>query len=59
MKSYYCKICKSRKNVFSGIKQEVRKHIQEEHMIKSGKKYRIAKDSYESPITKNVGSFEI
>ena len=60
MKIYYCKFCIDKKEKFSGNRQQVRKHLREEHFIK-GKRASIQGESryVKSPLTKNTIAVEL
>ena len=59
MKDYYCSKCEDSKfnKPFHGNRQMVRKHIQEEHLIKSIKEHGMMAENtkYHSPITRAMG----
>ena len=57
MKTYYCKICVKFKKSFTGTRPMVRKHLQENHGIKSMHKRYANNRDYHSPITAEMGSY--
>jgi len=60
MKTFYCKICASRKKRFTGNRPMVREHIREEHLIKGlCRRNARPKDKYiGSRITESMGAEE-
>lgn len=53
MKFYKCKLCGK-----TGNRQDIRKHIRFEHLIKSSKKYN-AGEKQQSPITYQMEVFDL
>ncbi len=56
MKRYSCKLCKQRKREFSGTRNDVRKHLREDHLVKSNKPgmNKVSPDRYSSNVSKLV-----